>query len=166
MKSLPLENRNAARLLAYILKTFEGDKPMSESYRNIIVEAIFMKVLKDLKDQLSSDIPEASKTTIDGIVLKITNYKRLLYTMNKHKEATQAFNGLALAGITLPAGDLLIKIQKKEVLAIKMLSKEDLIKFQTIKICLAESTVLAVNLGWESITKEFNRMLSEAILVP
>ena len=47
-----------------------------------------------------------------------------------------------------------------------MLSKEDLENFATIKTCLVECTVLSVNLGWDSITAEFNKMLSDAILVP
>lgn len=47
-----------------------------------------------------------------------------------------------------------------------MLSREDLHNFSVIKTCLAESAVLAVNLGWDSITEEFNKMLSEAILLP
>ena len=47
-----------------------------------------------------------------------------------------------------------------------MLSREDLHNFAVIKTCLAESTVLAVNLGWESIPAEFTKMLREAILLP
>ena len=90
----------------------------------------------------------------------------MLYTLNKHKQAASFFKDAALDEITLPAGDLLIKMQKKEQLAFKMLTKEDLKKFSTIKTCLVESTVLAVNLGWDSITAEFNKMLGEAILLP
>lgn len=47
-----------------------------------------------------------------------------------------------------------------------MLSKQDLENFATIKTCLVECAVLSVNLGWDSITAEFNKMLSDAILVP
>ena len=57
-------------------------------------------------------------------------------------------------------------MQKKEQFAKKMLSKEDLENFATIKVSLVECAVLSVNLGWDSITAEFNKMLSEAILVP
>lgn len=110
VKNLAVEKRNSTRLLAYILKTFEGEKPLPEPYRDIIVQTIFAKVFKDLKDQLTVEIPEAGKQTVDGIVLKITNYRRLLYTLNKHKQAAQVFAGAVLGEITLPAGDLLVKV--------------------------------------------------------
>ena len=110
VKNLAVEKRNSTRLLAYILKTFEGEKPLPEPYRDIIVQTIFAKVFKDLTDQLTVEIPEAGKQTVDGIVLKITNYRRLLYTLNKHKQAAQVFAGAVLGEITLPAGDLLVKV--------------------------------------------------------
>ena len=126
VKHLPVDHRNSSRIIAYILKTFEGKNSMPEPYKGLVTEVIIRQILSDLKTQLTTEIPEAGKQTVEGIIKKIVNYKRLLYTLNKHKTAAAVLQESSTDDITLPAGDLLIKMQKKEQLAIKMLSKEDL----------------------------------------
>ena len=61
VKNLAVEKRNSARLLAHVLKTFEGERPLPEAYRTIVVQTVFAKVFKDLKEQLTAEIPEAGK---------------------------------------------------------------------------------------------------------
>lgn len=61
VKHLSVDNRNSARVISYILQTFEGKDPMPEPYKQIVTETVIKQVLKDLKTQLATEIPEAGK---------------------------------------------------------------------------------------------------------
>ena len=60
---------------------------------------------------------------------------------------------------------MLLKLQIKEKLAIKMLSQDDLKHFMTIKTNLVESTILMMNLGWVEAESEMLKILQQGIFI-
>mmetsp|Transcript_117 Transcript_117/g.173 ORF Transcript_117/g.173 Transcript_117/m.173 type:complete len:165 (+) Transcript_117:2131-2625(+) len=70
-----------------------------------------------------------------------------------------------LDSVILQTGTLLVKIQMKEKLALKMLSADDLKQFMTIKTALLDATVLMINLGWTDAEPELQLILTQGIFV-
>ena len=108
-------------------------------------------MLEQIGAELQEEIPNANKQTVETIVKKCAFVRRLLYTLNKNKnEASELVtNSGSELGLSQNAGELLLKLQMKEKLALKMLSPDDLKHFMTIKTSLLEATILMMNLGWQ-----------------
>ena len=87
--------------------------------------------------------------------------------MNKHEAEARDIvecHG-SVERLILQTGHLLVKIQMKEKLALKMLSPDDLKQFMAIKTSLLDSTILMVNLGWTDAELELELLLTQGIFV-
>lgn len=157
--------RNSGRIFSSVIK--ELKKVKSNDYKKIIVENILAKIISTTATELTSEVPDANKQTVSGIVKKCSLYRRMLYTMNKHEDEARELVELKgnVSGMILSTGQLLIKIQMKEKLALKMLSPDDLKQFMAIKTSLLDSTILMVNLGWTDAEPELELLLTQGIFV-
>ena len=139
----------------------------SAEYRAIVCKSALAPLITDLVSELTKEIPDANKQTVETIVKKCTLLRRLLYTLNKHKDESKELTQThgSVQELTIPGGDLLLKLQIKEKLAIKMLSQDDLKHFMTIKTNLVESTILMMNLGWVEAESEMLKILQQGIFI-
>ena len=157
--------RNSGRVFASILKQL--DKVTNLASRKIIVEQILAQLLQTTAAELATEIPDANKQTVGTIVKKCELYRRLLYTMNKNRAQTKLMlEALDKAdSLVLQTGTLLVKVQMKEKLALKMLSADDLKQFMSIKTSLLDATILMINLGWTDAEPELQLILTQGIFV-
>ena len=87
--------------------------------------------------------------------------------MNKNASASNDLVASlgSVKDLTLPASELLFKVQIIEKLAFKMLSPDNLQNFMTIKTSLVEITILMMNLGWREAQEEMLKILTQGIFV-
>lgn len=121
-KCLDHTQRNSGRLFAYVLKQLKEIR--QPEYLELVCKTALAPLLVDLRSELTKEIPDANKQTVGAIVKKCSLLRRVLYTLNKHKEASRWLTEKhgSVQDLMVPAGDLLLKLQIKEKLALKMLS--------------------------------------------
>lgn len=157
--------RNSGRIFSAILK--ELDKVTNPVYRKALAEKILAQLLQSTAAELTTEIPDANKQTVGTIVKKCELFRRMLYTMNKNGAQTklmlEALN--KVDSLIMQTGTLLVKVQMKEKLALKMLSPEDLKQFMAIKTSLLDATILMINLGWTDAEPELQLILTQGIFV-
>lgn len=83
LECLEHTERNSGRMFAYVLSNLKDIE--SPEYKEIVCKTILAPLIVSIGKELTTEIPEASKSTVETIVKKCTLLRRLLYTMNKNK---------------------------------------------------------------------------------
>lgn len=108
--------RNSGRLFSCLLK---ASNQIASPYRSIVNRIALGTMIVNLCQELTKEIPDANKQTVEGVVKKCALLRRLLYTLNKNPSNSRAL--VADYGftknLTLPSGELLLKVQITEKMA-------------------------------------------------
>lgn len=69
-------------------------------------------MVANLSQELTKEIPDANKQTVEGVVKKCALLRRILYTLNKnYSDSRDLVTDFGLTkDLTLPSGELLLKV--------------------------------------------------------
>lgn len=101
--------RNSGRIFSYVLKHLKNFKP---EYMSIVVQSGLAPLIASMGQELTKEIPDANKQTVEAIVKKCTLLRRLLYTLNKNVAASQLLteNAGPVKLMSITSGELLLKL--------------------------------------------------------